>query len=130
MAQNIEDKNSALQNCFRATGPPKSGYPLAPSITTWMYSVPAKSSGSSQKFVTQTGPRFHTSGSVGSFPFKRLSEAKWKAKREKGLCFRCDEKYSIGHRCKNKELQVMMIHDKEIREAGGEEETLEGGEEE
>ena len=34
----------------------------------------------------------------------------------KGLCFRCDEKYMIGHKCKNKQLQVMMIYDKEVEE--------------
>ncbi|CAI9756514.1 unnamed protein product [Fraxinus pennsylvanica] len=39
--------------------------------------------------------------------FKKLSEAEWKAKKEKELCFRCDGKYSIGHQCKNKELQTL-----------------------
>ena len=32
-------------------------------------------------------------------------------KRDNGLCFRCDEKYSIGNRCENKELDVLMVND-------------------
>lgn len=48
--------------------------------------------------------------------FKRLSEAEFQAKNEKGLCFKCDEKYSIGHKCQNKELQVMVILDEKILE--------------
>ncbi|KAL2455358.1 RNA-directed DNA polymerase [Abeliophyllum distichum] len=44
-------------------------------------------------------------------PFRRLSEAELQAKKEKGLCFKCDEKYTIGHRCKNKELQVLLVQE-------------------
>ncbi|XP_022844824.1 uncharacterized protein LOC111367934 [Olea europaea var. sylvestris] len=36
--------------------------------------------------------------------FKWLSQVEIQAKKEKELCFRCDEKYTIGHRCRNKEL--------------------------
>jgi hypothetical protein len=32
-------------------------------------------------------------------PFKRLTPAEMAAKREKGLCFNCDEKFLRGHRC-------------------------------
>ena len=56
------------------------------------------------KSATPYGPRPPTTVGAVVPPFKRLSEAELKAKREKGLCFRCDEKYSIGHQCKNKEL--------------------------
>lgn len=57
--------------------------------------------------------------------FKKLSEAEWKAKKEKGLCFRCDEKYSIGHKCINKELQVMLIYDAEQQEEWGTKDSVE-----
>ena len=52
VAQNIEDKNAALQNCHRATGPPRTGYFIAPTVASWMSLVPAKSLGSSQMSVT------------------------------------------------------------------------------
>lgn len=50
-------------------------------------------------------------------------------KREKGLCYCCDEKYSPGHRCRNKELHILVVQGEE----GGEElpeESAEGEEEE
>ena len=50
--------------------------------------------------------------------FKRLTESEIQAKRAKGLCFRCDEKFSPGHRCKDRTLQVLTVSDEEFeREA-------------
>ncbi|KAL2474460.1 Transmembrane emp24 domain-containing protein p24 beta 2 [Abeliophyllum distichum] len=43
-------------------------------------------------------PRLHN-------PFRHLTELQ--VKREEGLRFRCDEKYTIGHRCNNKELLIV-----------------------
>lgn len=45
---------------------------------------------------------------------KRLSEKELQSKREKGECFRCDEKWSLGHRCKKKELSVILMQDDEV----------------
>ncbi|XP_062104283.1 uncharacterized protein LOC133815460 [Humulus lupulus] len=42
--------------------------------------------------------------STQSIPIKRLSPAKLKDRRDKGLCFTCDEKFSYGHKCKNQML--------------------------
>nr|KYP61599.1 Retrotransposable element Tf2 [Cajanus cajan]KYP61600.1 Retrotransposable element Tf2 [Cajanus cajan] len=33
-------------------------------------------------------------------PIKKLTEAEMQARRDKNLCFNCDEKYTRGHRCK------------------------------
>lgn len=33
---------------------------------------------------------------------RRLAPAEMEEKRSKGLCFFCDEKYSLGHKCKAK----------------------------
>ena len=33
--------------------------------------------------------------------------------RANELCFRCDEKFSLGHQCKDKSLQVLTVCDKE-----------------
>ena len=55
--------------------------------------------------------------------YKRLTHAKLQAKIEKGLCFRCDAKFSPGHKCKNKRLQVLLVQgnftEEEIAELGG-----------
>lgn len=47
-------------------------------------------------------------------PMRRINNEEFQAKRVRGLCFRCDEKYHIGHRCKNKEtreLRVLLVDD-------------------
>ncbi|XP_028552383.1 uncharacterized protein LOC114580110 [Dendrobium catenatum] len=60
--------------------------------------------------------------------FRRLTEAELKDKRAKGLCYRCDEKFGPGHRCKDKLLQVLLVEDPEGEEVeeelGGEEEGV------
>lgn len=43
---------------------------------------------------------------------RRLTEKELQEKRSKGLCFRCDEKW-IGHRCKRRELIVLLIEEDE-----------------
>ncbi|KAL0551119.1 hypothetical protein IC582_010201 [Cucumis melo] len=48
-------------------------------------------------------------------PTKRLTDAEFQARREKGLCFRCGEKYHAGHRCKtkeNKELRMLLVKER------------------
>nr|GEV22899.1 hypothetical protein [Tanacetum cinerariifolium] len=42
-------------------------------------------------------------------PFKRLTETEFAAKKAKGLCYRCDEKFLPGHRCPAKTLQLLFI---------------------
>ena len=45
-------------------------------------------------------------------PIKRLTESELQARRKKGLCFKCEEKFSPSHRCK-KELRVLLVHEDE-----------------
>ncbi|TYK29109.1 ty3-gypsy retrotransposon protein [Cucumis melo var. makuwa] len=40
---------------------------------------------------------------------KRLSNAEFQARREKGLCFRCNEKYSTNHKYKAKEQRELRM---------------------
>lgn len=44
-------------------------------------------------------------------------------RREKGLCYNCDEKFHVGHKCKAK--QLLMIVPKESAHKDLEEEELE-----
>lgn len=56
-------------------------------------------------------------------PYRRMTESEIQNRRERGLCYRCDEKYSFGHRCKQKQLQqleVLMVHDPEEESTGQE----------
>ncbi|XP_074349249.1 uncharacterized protein LOC141688990 [Apium graveolens] len=100
-----------------------------------------KNNSSSYSPSTHTSSAFsHTSSSpsrgMGPLPvarpvgeIKRLSEKELQSKREKGECFRCDEKWSAGHRCKKKELSVILMQGddggEEYEQADKVEETLE-----
>lgn len=40
---------------------------------------------------------------------RKLTDAEYEDRRRKRLCFKCDERYFVGHVCKNKELQVLVV---------------------
>lgn len=51
-----------------------------------------------------------TSGSSSTGTFvKKLSNQEYKERREKGLCFHCEEKFIPRHKCKNKKLMQLQI---------------------
>ncbi|XP_073152993.1 uncharacterized protein [Henckelia pumila] len=52
---------------------------------------------------------------VPKIPIKCLTLAEIQDKREKGLCFSCDEKFNLNHRCKNR---VMILLGGESSEEG------------
>ncbi|KAL0540077.1 hypothetical protein IC582_024306 [Cucumis melo] len=56
----------------------------------------------------------------GEPPVKRLSDAEFRSRLDKGLCFRCNEKYSHGHRCKIKEKRELMLFILNEEESTGE----------
>lgn len=43
----------------------------------------------------------------------RLSDKEWQSRREKGLRFKCNGKWQVGHRCNRKELSVLLSHGNE-----------------
>ena len=48
--------------------------------------------------------------------FLKLTEQEIQKRREKGLCFYCNEKFGPGHRCK-KELNIILVEEEEEEEA-------------
>lgn len=48
--------------------------------------------------------------------YKNLSVVEFQRRKEKGLCFRCKESYTVGHKCKSQELTVLLLHDEEVDE--------------
>lgn len=40
-----------------------------------------------------------------------LTDVEWQRKKEKGLCFRYDEKFTVGHQCRHRELRVLLVQD-------------------
>ncbi|XP_030479409.2 uncharacterized protein LOC115696659 [Cannabis sativa] len=111
-AQLFEDRNDELVGRVRGeTGrsnwSPKFMHPPTP-VT--QKGIGVGSSGSNTSTPTTT--KF-SMPSAPSLPVKRLSPAEIKEKREKGLCFTCDEKYSFGHKCKNRVLILCTQGDEE-----------------
>lgn len=87
-------------------------------------STPLPGAGSApipSKTITQT-PILPVKAPTPSLPVKRLSPAEIKEKRDKGLCFTCDEKYNVGHRCKNRVL-ILCAQDEEGADGSHMEET-------
>ncbi|WVZ05235.1 hypothetical protein V8G54_018581 [Vigna mungo] len=50
---------------------------------------------------------------TSKLPIRRLTEAEMQARREKNLCYNCDEKYTRGHRCKSQFLLLTVADDEE-----------------
>ena len=75
-------------------------------IVTLVERVPTHSSTSISSQVTATG-----SGVRRENNFRRWTDSELQARREKGLCYQCDEPFSKGHRCKNKELRLYLVAD-------------------
>ncbi|GJW36904.1 hypothetical protein Tco_0059824 [Tanacetum coccineum] len=48
--------------------------------------------------------------------FRRMTESELKDRRAKGLCFRCEEKYTPGHRCASSTLQVLLVDESDEAE--------------
>ncbi|CAA0822266.1 Unknown protein, partial [Striga hermonthica] len=46
--------------------------------------------------------------------FKLLTSSEMAARREKGLCYNCDEKFVPGHRCKHRINYMIMTEDEEL----------------
>src|SRR5688572_18612751 len=56
--------------------------------------------------------RRETEGSSGD-RVRRLSDKEWRERKTKGLCYRCDEKWSVNHKCSKKEHSVLITYDEE-----------------
>ena len=60
--------------------------------------------------------------STPQIAMKRLTLAQVDENRKKGLCFKCDEPYTIGHKCKQKSF--MMIEHEDLESEAEDEEIL------
>lgn len=61
-------------------------------------------------------------------PTKRLLDSELRTRLDKGLCFRCNDKWSRGHRCKvreNRELMLCIMNDEVETDEEGEIESEE-----
>lgn len=81
------------------------------------------SSPSTSLSVSATPPGFHaksshpplltTPPSKPSPMVRRLTPAEMQLRREKGLCYNCDEKFSATHKCPNKQFMMLIMDSEE-----------------
>lgn len=110
LAVKIEEKNRVL-NKHRNSGAWNNNKSNNPSMEGRLSSIQTpKTSISSEKAVGE---------------FRRLSDAELQSRRAQGLCYRCDEKFSPGHKCKKKELSVLVTQVNEEEEDVGDNESEE-----
>lgn len=79
-------------------------------------------SGVYTEFQASVGSPRNTSQSSASKPpqeFRRLTEKELQEKKAKGICFRCDDKWTLGHRCRRKELSVILVDEEEEDDTDG-----------
>ncbi|XP_043725460.1 uncharacterized protein LOC122672017 [Telopea speciosissima] len=66
----------------------------------------------------------HTSPSTARnsvrLPIRRLTPAEMQSRRERGLCYNCDERFVAGHRCKTRQLFIMDYEDMVINDVAPE----------
>lgn len=55
---------------------------------------------------------------MGKRPFRRLTRAEMDDKRAKGLCFWCDKKFGIGHRCGEGQVHKLEVWDEGVEDKG------------
>nr|KYP49349.1 Retrovirus-related Pol polyprotein from transposon 17.6 [Cajanus cajan] len=60
---------------------------------------------------TQSSSSPTLASSASKLPFKHLTPEELASRREKGLCYNCDEKFSAGHRCKARALLLIADDD-------------------
>ena len=84
----------------------RTAQPLPPITATYQSRWDSRAPAPPSKLPSPALTRLHT-------PFKRLTDREMQEKRERGLCFRCDERFSPGHRCKQKTPQVLWVTDDE-----------------
>lgn len=94
--------------------------------------TPTVNSTGSQGSNSVAPPRSTATSSRFSGEVKRLTDRELQEKRAKGLCFRCDERWGVGHQCKRREVSVLLVDEEEGENDGedGEFQAIEIPEEE
>ncbi|KAA0032325.1 Ty3/gypsy retrotransposon protein [Cucumis melo var. makuwa] len=100
--------------------PPKISEIPSTKILTLAERIPTSSNQSSNPQNVAAG-----NGGRRENNFRRWTDSELQARRDKGLCYRCDEPFSKGHRCKNKELHLCVVAD-DLKDIEMEDSTHEG----
>nr|XP_027099356.1 uncharacterized protein LOC113718666 [Coffea arabica] len=101
-----------------------------PKFGMYRHHTSANGGVSAYKLPQNSIPKVAPKNSDRSPEFKRLSPQELQFRRSNGLCFRCGEKFGVGHQCRQKHLNLMMYEeeeeDTEFQDAQGEQDELTG----
>ncbi|KAF1873586.1 hypothetical protein Lal_00027624 [Lupinus albus] len=75
----------------------------------WPSTRPAMNVPTNQTVGTTENPA--QSSNQNTLSIKRLTAAQMQARKAQELCYNCDEKYIIGHRCKLQQFLLLQIED-------------------
>ncbi|PIN25218.1 hypothetical protein CDL12_02037 [Handroanthus impetiginosus] len=81
-----------------------------------------------RNFSSPTKPPFNPRPNTAQPTRKLLTAAGIKVRRDKNLCYNCDETYVPGHRCKQRHMYLMMTEEEEeayVSDAGCEDDCAE-----
>ncbi|KAI0525242.1 hypothetical protein KFK09_004635 [Dendrobium nobile] len=99
LAQLVENQKTNARNW-------RNSHSGGPTRTTTTYLAPK---GASPNVPRESGKeKSGVTRSAGSF--KKLTDEEMQEKRAKGLCFRCEEKFVPGHRCKDRALRALTVY--------------------
>ncbi|XP_058741863.1 uncharacterized protein LOC131614269 [Vicia villosa] len=99
LAKLIESKIKESKPKFSkpfTTYTPKSSFPNSTQPTSFQSSLPNK------PISTNPPPKL---------PIKRLSQAQIQERRAQGLCFNCDEKFVVGHKCATNRFLILLAEE-------------------
>lgn len=99
---------------------------VTPSSRPSSITVPSKATTNPVAWLLGPPPTMRPSVPLNSTPLRRITNQEAKERREKGLCYYCDEKFIPGHRCKSP--QLFMIEDFMHQELEEKEDTNQGTE--
>lgn len=104
LAKLIEDELQDLTLLFTKLNKPRSSFQYPKQPFQALPAPPSQSIPASQN--TNNIPK-------SSLPFRRLSTVEMQARRDKGLCYNCEEKYYPGHKCKKMLFQCILAEEEE-----------------
>ncbi|KAF3960584.1 hypothetical protein CMV_014711 [Castanea mollissima] len=117
LARLLEEKLSKLRRPSFTTTPPKPSLSQIPSYKPSLLPTPTPIK-TTIPFTSSTRFSINTT-------FKKLSWAEMQARREKGLCYNCDERFGLGHRCKKQQIFLLETMDEMEENSGAVELELE-----
>ena len=110
------DYSGLSQRGFTYTNPNRTNHKMEGSrYSTSGSQYPASSSNELQKSEEVKSDNPSGASMIRNVP-RKFTDAEIERRREQGLCFKCDERYRPGHRCKKKQLQVLILSEENMEE--------------